>query len=171
MVSAGVWFEDQSSNFETGLTNSFLLSECCKLFWDKYYLWECTHWTREKRIHFVDQLSLNLVVYNCFFVETGQAKSQQSDVILNAVWKQRTRVTAGGFQDWGGVLCWVKNAQNLYTGKSCIIKNFKRANTLYSRNIEKSAKNPIMDFKIFLCYSFIVSFYTATVIKLLETTS
>ena len=26
-----------------------------------------------------------IVVYNCFFVETGQAKSQQSDVILNAV--------------------------------------------------------------------------------------
>ena len=43
------------------------------------------------------------VVYNCFFEETGPAMMHRCDVISHAVWKIRTRVTAGSFPEWGGV--------------------------------------------------------------------
>ena len=45
------------------------------------------------------------VVYNCFFVESRQAKSHRRDIIPLAVWKDRTWVTAGTFLEWRGVLC------------------------------------------------------------------
>ena len=56
-----------------------------------------------------------VVVYNCFFVETGQASTHQHDVILHAVWKKGTWVTAGGFPDWGGVFRWPKTPPNTPT--------------------------------------------------------
>ena len=37
------------------------------------------------------------VVYMCFFVETSPATTHRGDIILNAVWKKRTWVTAGSF--------------------------------------------------------------------------
>ena len=40
-----------------------------------------------------------VVVYNCFFVESRQAKWHQHDVMLHAVEKRRTWVTAGGYSN------------------------------------------------------------------------
>ena len=60
-------------------------------------------------------LSIVLVVYNCFFVETGQATTHQCDVISHSVWKNGTWVTAGGFPEWGGVLCWPKEKREKET--------------------------------------------------------
>ena len=43
-----------------------------------------------------------LVVYNCFFVESCQAKRHRHDIILRAVWKSGTWVIAGSFFERGG---------------------------------------------------------------------
>ena len=47
------------------------------------------------------------VVYSCFCAETGQATPHQRDVILQAVWKDRTWVIAGSFLEWRGRECYV----------------------------------------------------------------
>ena len=82
-------------------------------------------------------LSIVLVVYNCFFVETGQATTHWRDVISHSVWKNGTWVTAGGFPEWGGVLCWPKEKreketffplapESLHSNKRPIFSNWMR---------------------------------------------
>ena len=44
----------------------------------------------------------------CFFAETGQATMHRCVVILHAVWKKRTWVTAGSFPEWGWMLYLLK---------------------------------------------------------------
>ena len=51
---------------------------------------------------------LLLVVYNCFFADTGPATNRRCDVILRAVWKVGTWVAAGRFPGKGRVGCCLK---------------------------------------------------------------
>ena len=47
----------------------------------------------------------------CFFAENCLATMHWHDVILYAVWKERTWVTAGSFPKWGRVSCWLKGRE------------------------------------------------------------
>ena len=63
--------------------------------------------------HLAKNLLSSRVVYNCvFFAETGQATKHQSGIILHAVWKIRTLVTAGSFTEWGGALLVWREGRN-----------------------------------------------------------